>query len=144
MYNKTIMIGNLTRDIEIKYLPSGSAVGNSSIASTYRYKNSTGEQVEDVCFLEFSIFGKTAEAVALFIKRGSKVLIEGRLALESWTDTNDMRRSKHKLRVETIKALDKKADNTQEQQQSQQQQPQNIQSQQQQPEFVNIDDGIPF
>ena len=54
MYNKTIMIGNLTRDIELKYLPSGSAVAKSSIASSYKYKSQTGEQKEEVCFQDGS------------------------------------------------------------------------------------------
>ena len=77
MYSKTIMVGNLTRDIELKYLPSGSAVAKSSIASSYKYKSQTGEQKEEVCFLEFNMFGRSAEVANQYLKKGSKVLLEG-------------------------------------------------------------------
>ena len=56
MYNKVIMLGNLTRDIELRYLPSGSAIAKWAIASSYKYKSSTGEQKDEVCFLDFNIF----------------------------------------------------------------------------------------
>lgn len=58
MYNKVIMIGNLTRDIELKYLPSGQAVAKSAIATSHRYKAWNGEQKEEVCFLEFNVLEK--------------------------------------------------------------------------------------
>ncbi|WP_152632620.1 single-stranded DNA-binding protein [Aliarcobacter butzleri] len=108
MYNKTIMVGNLTRDIELKYLPSGSAVAKSSIASSYKYKSETGEQKEEVCYLEFNIFGRSAEVANQYLKKGSKVLLEGRLVIEKWTAQDGSSRSKHSLRVETMKMLDSK------------------------------------
>ncbi|PRN00815.1 single-stranded DNA-binding protein [Aliarcobacter cryaerophilus] len=108
MYNKTIMVGNLTRDIELKYLPSGSAVAKSSIASSYRYKSQTGEQKEEVCFLEFNMFGRSAEVANQYLKKGSKVLLEGRLVLEQWTAQDGSSRSRHSLRVEEMKMLDSK------------------------------------
>lgn len=82
MYNKVIFVGNLTRDIELKHLPSGSAVAKSSIASSYRYKAQNGEQKEEVCFLEFTVFGRYAEVANQYLKKGSKVLLEGRLVFE--------------------------------------------------------------
>ena len=110
MYNKTIMIGNLTRDIELKYLPSGSAVAKSSIASSYRYKSQTGEQKEaEVCFLEFNMFGRSAEVANQYLRKGSKVLLEGRLVLEQWTAQDGSARSRHSLRVEEMKMLDTKS-----------------------------------
>ncbi|MCK9338036.1 MAG: single-stranded DNA-binding protein [Arcobacteraceae bacterium] len=109
MYNKVVMIGNLTRDIELRYLPSGSAVAKSAIATSYKYKTQTGEQKDEVCFLDFNIFGRSAEVANQYLKKGSKVLLEGRLVLEQWTGTDGQSRTKHSLRVDTMKMLDSKA-----------------------------------
>ena len=117
MYNKTIMVGNLTRDIELKYLSSGSAVAKSSIASSYKYKSQTGEQKEEVCFLEFSMFGRSAEVANQYLKKGSKVLLEGRLILEQWNAQDGTQRSRHSLRVDEMKMLDGKSNDNQSQQQ---------------------------
>lgn len=108
MYNKVIMVGNLTRDIELKYLPSGAAIARSSIATSYRYKTQTGEQKEEVCFLEFNIFGRIAEVANQYLKKGSKVLLEGRLVYEQWTAQDGSNRNRHTLRVDEMKMLDSK------------------------------------
>lgn len=113
MYNKVVMIGNLARDIELRYLPSGSAVAKSAIATSHKYKSQTGEQKDEVCFLDFSVFGKPAEILNQYVRKGSKVLLEGRLVLEQWTAQDGSKRSKHSLRVETFKFLDSKADSQQ-------------------------------
>ncbi len=110
MYNRVIMIGNLTRDIELRYLPSGSAIAKSSIATSHRYKTQTGEQKEEVCFLEFSVFGKSGEILNQYVKKGSKVLLEGRLIYEQWTAQDGSNRSRHSLRVDNFKFLDSKGD----------------------------------
>jgi single-strand DNA-binding protein len=110
MYNKIVMIGNLTRDIELRYLPSGAAISKSAIATSYKYKTSSGEQKEEVCFLDFNIFGRTAEVANQYLHKGSKVLLEGRLVLEQWSAQDGTNRSKHSLRVDTMKMLDSKAD----------------------------------
>ncbi len=110
MYNKVIMIGNLTRDIELKYLPSGSAVANGSIATSHKYKMQSGEQKEEVCFMEFSVFGKQGEVLNQYVRKGSKVMLEGRLVLEQWQAQDGSKRSRHTLRVENFKFLDSKAD----------------------------------
>jgi single-strand DNA-binding protein len=104
------MIGNLTRDIELRYLPSGAAISKSAIATSYKYKTSSGEQKEEVCFLDFNIFGRTAEVANQYLHKGSKVLLEGRLVLEQWSAQDGTNRSKHSLRVDTMKMLDSKAD----------------------------------
>ena len=106
MYSKTIMIGNLTRDIDLKYLPSGAAVAKSSIATSYKYKAQDGSQKEEVCFLEFTIFGRIGEVANQYLKKGSKVLLEGRLILEQWTAQDGSTRSRHSLRVDEMKMLD--------------------------------------
>ena len=112
MYNKVIMVGNLTRDIELRYLPSGSAIAKSAIATSYKYKSTTGEQKDEVCFLDFNIFGRSAEVANQYLKKGSKVLLEGRLVFEQWTAQDGSTRSRHSLRVDAMKMLDTKgADN---------------------------------
>ena len=110
MYNKVIMIGNLTRDIELKYIPSGAAIAKSAIATSHKYKSQTGEQKEEVCFLDFDVFGKSAEILNQYVKKGSKVMLEGRLVLNRWTAQDGSNRSNHTLRVENFKFLDSKAD----------------------------------
>ncbi|OCL87584.1 Single-stranded DNA-binding protein [Aliarcobacter thereius] len=111
MYNKVIMVGNLTRDIELKYLPSGAAIARSSIATSYKYKAQTGEQKEEVCFLEFNIFGRIAEVANQYLRKGSKVLLEGRLVYEQWTAQDGSNRNRHTLRVDEMKMLDSKGSN---------------------------------
>ena len=110
MYNKVIMIGNLTRDIELKYLPSGSAIAKSAIATSHKYKMQDGTQKEEVCFLDFTVFGKGGEILNQYVRKGSKVMLEGRLIFEQWQDQNGQNRNRHTLRVEEFKFLDSKAD----------------------------------
>jgi single-strand DNA-binding protein len=105
------MIGNLTRDIELKYLPSGSAIANGAIATSHKYKMQDGTQREEVCFLDFSVFGKQGEVLNQYVRKGSKVMLEGRLILEQWQDqATGAKRSRHTLRVDNFKFLDSKAD----------------------------------
>lgn len=108
MYNKMIMIGNLTKDIDLKYFPNGDAFAVSSVASTYKYKSTTGEQKDEVCFIDFKVYGKDAENANKFLKKGSKVLLEGRLVFEQWTANDGSTRSRHILRVDNMKFLDSK------------------------------------
>lgn len=110
MYNKVIMIGNLTRDIELKYLPSGSAIAKSAIATSHRYKGQDGQQKEEVCFLDFTVFGKGAEILNQYVRKGSKVMLEGRLIFEQWQANDGSSRNRHTLRVDEFKFLDTKND----------------------------------
>ncbi len=110
MYNKVVMRGNLTRDIELRYMPNGSALAKSAIATSHKYKTQGGEQKDEVMFLDFNMFGRSAEVANQYLRKGSKVLLEGRLVLEQWTASDGSNRSKHALRVETMKMLDSKAD----------------------------------
>ena len=112
MYNKVVLIGNLTKDIELKYLPSGSAVATSSVATSHKYKSASGEQKDEVCFLDFNIFGRSAEIANQYLRKGSKVLLEGRLVFEQWTAQDGSTRSRHSLRVDTMKMLDSKGAET--------------------------------
>jgi single-strand DNA-binding protein len=108
MFNKIMMIGNLTRDIELRYLPSGTAVANTAIASNRRFKNKMGEQQDETCFVDVAFFGRTAEIVNQYLKKGSKILVEGRLKQDQWTDQNGQKRSKHSIVVENMQMLDGK------------------------------------
>ena len=108
MFNKVIVLGFLSRDIELRYLPSGSAIAKSAIATSYKYKDSSGQQKDEVCFLDFNIFGRSAEIANQYLRKGSKVLLEGRLVFEQWTANDGSTRSRHSLRVETMKMLDSK------------------------------------
>ena len=126
MFNTVIMVGNLTRDIELQYTQGGAAIAKSAIATSYKYKTQNGEQKEEVCFLDFTIFGRTAEVANQYLKKGSKVLLEGRLVFEQWTAQDGSNRSKHSLRVENMKMLDtEQGGNTQEQNQGYGSVPQN-------------------
>ena len=110
MYNKVIMVGRLTKDIELRYLPSGAALAKSTIASSHSYKTQSGEKKEEACFLDFNMFNRSAEIANQYLRKGSKVLLEGRLVLEQWTAQDGTNRSKHSLRVDNMTMLDSKAD----------------------------------
>ena len=112
MFNKVIMLGNLTSDIELRYLPSGTAVGSSGIATNRKFKSSSGEQKEEVCFIDITFFGRTAEVANQYLKKGSKVLIEGRLKLDSWSDQNGNKRNKHSITVDNMQMLDSRNDSS--------------------------------
>lgn len=105
MFNKIIIVGNLTRDVELKYLPSGSAVATIGLASNRKYKKTDGELTEETCFVDVKLFGRTAEIANQYLKKGSQILIEGRLNFESWNDANGQKRSKHTITAESMQML---------------------------------------
>ncbi len=111
MFNKVIIVGNLTRDIELKYAPSGAAIGSTGIASTRKFKGGDGSMKEEVLFVDITAFGRTAEVMNQYLRKGSKILVEGRLKLDSWTDQNGGKRSKHSVTIENMTMLDSKGDN---------------------------------
>jgi len=112
MFNKVILVGNLTRDCELRYLPSGSAVCTTGIATNRKFKAQNGEQKEEVCFIDITFFGRTAEIANQYLGRGKKVLVEGRLKLDQWTDQNGGKRSKHSVTADTLQMLDSKGSNS--------------------------------
>lgn len=105
MYNKVILVGNLTRDVELKYLQSGSAVAKVGLATSRKFKKQDGSQGEEVCFVDINLFGRTAEIANQYLRKGSKILIEGRLVLEQWKDQNGGNRSKHTVTAENMTML---------------------------------------
>ena len=108
MYNKIILVGNLTRDIEIKYTQGGMAISKTAIATSRKFKSNAGEQKEEVCFVDITFFGRSAEVANQYLHKGSKILVEGRLQFEQWTDQNGQKRSKHGVAVDVMQMLDSK------------------------------------
>ena len=105
MFNKTVLVGNLTRDVELRYVSNGNAIGNSAIAVSRKYTNNNGAQVEEVMFIDITFFGKIAEVANQYLRKGSKLLVEGRLKFDQWTDNNGQNRSKHSVVVENMEML---------------------------------------
>ena len=104
MFNKVVLVGNLTRDIEMRYAQSGTAIGSTGIAVTRR-STVNGEKREETCFVDITFWGRTAEVANQYLSKGSKVLVEGRLKYEQWQDSNGQNRSKHTISVENMEML---------------------------------------
>jgi single-strand DNA-binding protein len=109
MYNKVILVGNLTRDIELRYSQSGSAIAKTAIATSRKF-TVNGERREEVMFIDITFFGRSGEIANQYLRKGSKVLVEGRLIFEQWVDQNGAKRNKHSVTVETMQMLDSKGD----------------------------------
>ena len=110
MYNKVILVGNLTRDVEIRYSSSGIAIGKVGIATNRRFKSATGEMRDETMFIDLTFFGRTAEVANQYLRKGSKVLVEGRLILEQWVAQDGTKRSRHSVTVENMQMLDTRAE----------------------------------
>ena len=99
-YNKVILMGNLTRDPEMKYLPSGTAVTNFGMAMSEKYTDrESGEQRENVCFVDVEAWGRQGEIVNEYLSKGSPVFIEGALKFDSWETPEGEKRNKLRVRV---------------------------------------------
>ncbi|GAB0173116.1 hypothetical protein NHP164001_11320 [Helicobacter trogontum] len=108
--NKVILIGNLTKNIDLKYLTTGVAVGESSMAINQVYKKQDGTKVQDTCFIDIVMYGRSAEISNQYLKKGSKLCIEGKLNFQQWSDQYGNKRSKHIVSVEKVEFLDTKSD----------------------------------
>jgi len=106
-FNKVMLMGNLTRDIEIRHTPSNTAVGNFGLAVNRKYKTQSGEQREEVAFIDCEAWGRTAEVMAQYLSKGRPVFIEGRLKFDSWEDKNGGgKRSKLSVVVDNFQFID--------------------------------------
>lgn len=85
-FNKVILVGNLTRDPELRYTPKGMAIAKIGLAVNRVWRNEAGESKEDVTFVDVDAFGRQAETLAQYMKKGSPLLVEGRLKLDQWDD----------------------------------------------------------
>ncbi len=109
-YNRVTLIGNLTRDPEQKFLPSGSAIANFGLAIN-RTWTKDGQKQEEVTFVDITLFGKVAEVAGQYVRKGQPLLVEGRLKTEEWTDkTSGQKRSKLVVIGENIQLLARKED----------------------------------
>ena len=104
--NRVTLIGNLTRDPALKYLPNQTPVVEFGLAMNHKFKTATGEQREDVCFVDCSAFGKPAEIINQYCQKGKQIYIEGRLKFDTWEDKQGGgKRSKHSVVVENFQFL---------------------------------------
>ena len=105
-FNKVILIGNLTRDPEMRYTSSGLGIVKFGLAVSRRYRTKQGEDREEVCFVDINVFGKQAENCERYLKKGSPALIEGRLQLDQWDDRETgQKRSRHTISAERVQFL---------------------------------------
>jgi len=106
-YNKVLLMGNLTRDPELKYTPKGTAIVEIGLAINRKWKSETGEAKEEVTFVDVSAFGRTAEVIAQYLKKGRPIMIEGRLKYDQWDDKQTgQKRSKLRVVCESFEFLD--------------------------------------
>jgi len=103
-FNRVILVGNITRDIELKYIPSGTAVTEIGLAVNDRRKNQSGEWVEETTFVDITLWGRTAEVASEYLSKGSPILVEGRLKLDTW-ETDGQKRSKLRVIGERMQML---------------------------------------
>jgi len=106
-FNKVILAGNLTRDPELRYTPKGTAIAKLGMAINRTWKSETGENKEEVTFVDADAFGRTAEVIAQYLKKGRPILVEGRLKFDQWEDKNTKQKvSKLRVVVEGFQFLD--------------------------------------
>ena len=104
-YNKVIILGNLTRDPEMSYLPSQTAVTEIGLATNRNWTTKEGEKKEEVCFIDCRCYGKQAETLQKYVKKGDQLLIEGRLQLDTWEAKDGTKRSKHRIFIENFQFI---------------------------------------
>ena len=106
-YNRVILIGNLTRDPELRYIPSGTAVTEIGLAVNERRKGPNGERIDEVHFIDVTLWGRTAEVVSEYLSKGSPVLVEGRLKQDRW-EKDGQKHSKLKVVGDKIEFISSK------------------------------------
>ena len=109
MFNKIILIGNLTRDPEMRYTPQGTSVCNFGMAVNRKYKQAD-ESKEEVMFINIVVFGKQADTCGQYLNKGSSALIEGRLQERRWETEDGQKRSKHEVVAQSVRFLSRKQD----------------------------------
>ncbi|RMF85696.1 MAG: single-stranded DNA-binding protein, partial [Planctomycetota bacterium] len=104
-FNKVFLIGNLTRDPELKYLPSNMAVCELGMAVNRTWRDRDGNQKEETCFVDMTAFGRQAETLNQYMSRGRPLFVEGRLKFDSWTAQDGSKRSKLRVVIENFQFL---------------------------------------
>jgi single-strand DNA-binding protein len=106
-FNKVILIGNLTRDPELRYTPKGTAIAKIALAINRTWKTETGETKEEVTFVDVDAFGRQAETLGQYMKKGRPIMVEGRLKLDTWEDKQtNQKRSRLGVVLESFQFLD--------------------------------------
>ena len=105
-FNKVFLMGNLTRDVELKYTSGNQAVAAIGLATNRKYKTRDGEDREETCFVDCEAWGRTAEVMKQYLAKGRPVFIEGRLKLDSWEDKDGQKRSKLRVVIENFQFID--------------------------------------
>jgi len=106
-FNKVILVGNLTRDPELRYTPKGTAIAKIGVAVNRTWRTETGEQKEEVTFVDVDAFGKQAETIGQYLRKGRPLLVEGRLKLDQWDDKQTgQKRSRLGVVLESFQFLD--------------------------------------
>ena len=103
--NKVFLMGNLTRDPELRYIPSGAAVASFGLAMNRVYTTQDGERKEEVCFVDIDVWGKTAENCANYLSKGRQILVEGNLQYRTWETEDGQKRSKHSIRAINVQFM---------------------------------------
>jgi len=104
-YNKVLLMGNLTKDPELRYTPQGAAVANLRMAVNRRYRDKNQELKEEVCFITAVVWNKQAETCNQYLHKGSGVFVEGRLQSRSWEDNTGAKRSVIEVRAERVQFM---------------------------------------
>ena len=104
-FNKIFLMGNLTRDPQMSYLPSQTAVLDIGLAVNRKWVGKDGSRKEDTCFIDCRAFGKQAETLNKYVKKGQPLFVEGRLDFDSWTGQDGVKRSKHRVTIENFQFI---------------------------------------
>jgi single-strand DNA-binding protein len=111
--NKVFLMGNLTRDPELRYIPSGTAVANFSVAINRIYKDAAGEKKEEVSYVRVEVWGKMAEVCGEYLSKGRPVLVEGRLKSRSWETPEGQKRNSLDVVATSVQFIGSKGDRSQ-------------------------------
>jgi len=104
-FNKVLLMGNLTRDPQLSYLPSQTPVVDFGLAINRKWTSKEGQSKEEVCFIDCRAFGKTAETINKYLHKGQPLFVEGRLQYDTWTAQDGTKRSKHRIHVDTFQFI---------------------------------------
>lgn len=104
-YNKVLLMGNLTRDVELKSIAGNQSVAEIGLAVNRRYRTKEGEDREETTFVDCEAWGRTAEVMKQYLSKGRPVFIEGRLKLDQWTDKDGQKRSKMRVVIESFQFI---------------------------------------
>lgn len=108
--NKVFLMGNLTRDPEVRYTPQGTPVAEFGVAVNRVYRGKSGQQVEDTCFVDVTAWGNQAQTIEKYLRKGSPIFVEGRLTYSQWETREGEKRSKLRVTLENFQFLDSQRD----------------------------------